>query len=58
MSDLISDVDGNLYEYRLVCSHLERRKSITSVWLFVEGSDFMRMTPNELRHVADILEKK
>lgn len=55
MSDYASSSDGKYYEYRLVCSHLERRERASKVWLFVEGVDFMRMTPAELRHVADVL---
>ena len=55
---MISDADGCEHEYRLVTSRLERRTIFSSIWQEVCGGHFLRMTPAELRHVADVLERK
>lgn len=51
-----TDFDGNGYEYRMVCSRLERRKTSEKRWAFVEDADWARMTSLELRQIANILE--
>lgn len=52
----VEDANRQAWEYRMVCSVLQRRAFSSSVWLDVLGSDFLHMTPAELRHVADVLE--
>jgi hypothetical protein len=49
--------DGNTYEYRLVSSRLERRRIYSGIFHEVTGADFLRMTPHELRIVANVLEQ-
>lgn len=49
--------DGRTFEYRLVCSMLERRDIASAYWGEVTGEEFRRMTPAELRVVADVLER-
>ena len=58
MSDTrsIEDADGKDWCYRLTSSRLERREWGFSVWFEVKGVDMLRMTPRELRFVADVLE--
>lgn len=55
----VHDVNGDIWEYRLVSSsRLERRNNtILSQWSHVDGHDFVCMTPAELRHVADVIER-
>jgi hypothetical protein len=50
------DADGGTVEYRRVCSVLEVRDLSSHVWREVTGEMFRRMTPAELRVVADVLE--
>ena len=52
----VDDADGQTFHYRLVNSRLERRKNSSATWCVVTGEDFLRMTPRELRFVADVLE--
>lgn len=55
---LICDANGSAFAYRRVNSMLERREAMSQRWDEVTGEDFRGMTPEELRHVADILEGK
>lgn len=55
---VVIDADRNGWVYRRVNSMLERRGAMSEYWHEVTGDDFRRMTPEELRHVADILEGK
>lgn len=52
------DANGNEYEYRMVSATLERRKIFSRYWERVTGEDLLRMTPSELRTVANVLERK
>ncbi len=52
----VADADGEAYEYRQVNARLERRPSVSRFWQPVTGENFLRMTPAELRHIADVLE--
>jgi len=54
----VRDADGAAYHYRFVCSRLERRTNFSSIWTKVCAGDFERMTPAELRYVADVMEGK
>lgn len=56
LSDYVKDADGTTYFYRRVSSRLERRPIWSSVWQEVTGAIFLLMTPDELRHVAGVLE--
>lgn len=58
---IVIDADRNGWVYRRVNSMLERRSVVFSEerhWCEVTGEDFRHMTPEILRHVADILEGK
>jgi len=45
------------YEYRYVAVHgLERRQVTSRSWERVTPEMLARMTPKELRHVADVIE--
>lgn len=56
------DARGHLYEYRLISSRLQRSNRSQFYrpddWYEVDGSDFLKMTPDELRAVADCIERK
>ena len=52
----VDDADGGAWEYRRVSSVLERRNITSRIWQQVMPGDFTRMTPAELRLVADVLE--
>lgn len=52
----IVDADGVRWVYRRVASVLERRRWSSTVWFEVRPQDFPRMSPDELRHVAAVLE--
>lgn len=53
----VMDADGQRWVYRRVASVLERRRWSSSVWVSVSAAEFLLMTPAELRHVADTLER-
>ena len=53
----VEDANGKRWVYRRVSSVLERRSWSSAIWDAVQPSHFMFMTPAELRHVADVLEK-
>jgi hypothetical protein len=54
----IRDSNGEAWEYRRVSSVLERRRISSSVWSTLAPSDYPTMTPDELRHIADVREAK
>lgn len=50
------DADGNSWEYRLKTLQLERRRLPSSVWCPVTGNDMLASTPEQLRHIADVID--
>ena len=47
--------DGRGYEYRMVCSRIERRRVTDKEWSFIADQDWPCMTPEELRQIANLL---
>lgn len=58
MKKRVEDADGTVWEYRQTSSVLERRKLTSSVWLPVMALNYVTMTPDELRCVADVIDSK
>lgn len=50
------DADGHGWTFRRISAVLETRQRGFSTWQMVMPGHFQRFTPNQLRHIADVLE--
>ena len=51
------DSEGVRFEYRFVCSRIERRRFPSAFWTFVHDGEWARMTPDELELIAGLIRR-
>lgn len=51
------DADGVSYEYRLVSSRVERRRTSSAMWVFLHDGEWASMTADELELIASLIRR-